>query len=216
MHHDHAAIADRIRLGRFVSSEESRQGANAFKGAADALGLLVGEADQGDALAVQFLHDGVGNRGVAGFSGRGEGVGHDRLQMMATFIRIVEAGSISGAARELRLAESSVSRQLRQLEDGLGVSLLFRTTHRLSLTEAGRSFLADCHRMVREWSGIEERFREDAVQPRGKLRVVASVGLEQLVLVELAARYCLRYPKWNWNGMWTTGRCPYWKPGLIA
>ena len=78
MDHDDAAIADGMRLGRFVSGEESRQGADAFKGPAQAFGLLVGEADQGDALAGQSLHDGVGNRGVGGFAGRGEGVGERR------------------------------------------------------------------------------------------------------------------------------------------
>jgi DNA-binding transcriptional LysR family regulator len=55
--------------------------------------------------------------------------------------------------------------------------------------------------MIREWKGIEDRFRHDAVQPRGRLRIVASVGLGQFVLVEIAARYCRRYPEveieWN-------------------
>ena len=114
---------------------------------------------------------------------------------MATFVRIVESGSISAAARELRLAQSSVSRQLSQIESLLGTTLLRRTTHRISLTEAGREFLADSRRLVREWDGVEERFREDVLRPRGKLKVVASIGLGQLVLVESAARYCRRFPE---------------------
>src|ERR1035437_1566783 len=126
---------------------------------------------------------------------------YDRLQMMDTFIRIVEIGSISGAARDLRVAQSSVSRQLRQLEDSLGISLITRTTHQISRTDAGRGFLPECHRMIREWKGIEDHFRHDAVQPRGRLRIVASVGLGQFFLVEIAARYCRRYPEveieWN-------------------
>jgi DNA-binding transcriptional LysR family regulator len=122
-------------------------------------------------------------------------VSFDRLQLMATFIRIVESGSISAAARELRLAQSSVSRQLSQLETLLGASLLHRTTHSLSLTQAGREFLADSRRLVREWDGIEERFGEDLLRPRGRLKVVASIGMGQLVLVESGARYCRRFPE---------------------
>jgi DNA-binding transcriptional LysR family regulator len=119
----------------------------------------------------------------------------DRLQLMTTFIRIVETGSISGAARDLRLAQSTISRQLRQLEELLGITLLQRTTHKVSVTDAGRLFLADCHRMIEDWGEIEARFREEVARPRGKLKVVASVGLGQLVLVEFAARYCRRYPE---------------------
>jgi len=122
------------------------------------------------------------------------GTSFDRFQLMSTFIRIVECGSLSAAARDLRLAQSSVSRQLMQLETLVGVPLLHRTTHRIVLTEFGREFLIDSRRLVREWDGIEERFREDAVHPRGKLRIVASIGLGQLVLVESAARYCRRFP----------------------
>ena len=125
----------------------------------------------------------------------------DRLQLMVTFIQIVDSGSINAAARQLRLAQSSVSRQLRQLEESLNVSLITRTTHQLSLTDAGRLFLADCQRMVRDWNGIEERFRQDGVQPRGRLRVVASIALGQLILVEIAARYCRKYAEvtLEWN-----------------
>ncbi len=119
----------------------------------------------------------------------------DRIQLMSVFIRIVETGSISGAARELRVAQSSVSRQLRQLEDLLGTALLHRSTHKLSLTEAGRSFLGDSRRMVGDWTGIENRFRDQAVLPKGKLRVTASVGLGQLVLVDAAARYLRQHPE---------------------
>ena len=121
-------------------------------------------------------------------------ISFDRLQLMMTFIKIAGAGSISKAARELQLAQSSVSRQLKQLEDLFGTSLVHRTTHKLSLTEKGNEFLADCHRLVRDWDGVEERFRQDEARPRGKLKVVASLGIGQLVLVEFAARYCQKYP----------------------
>ena len=121
-------------------------------------------------------------------------VAADRLQLMTTFVRIVETGSISAAARDLRLAQSSASRQLAQLEERLGATLLHRTTHALTLTAAGRRLLADCRAMLNDWRAIEERVREDAANPRGTLRVVASVALGQLVLPRLTGRYCRQYP----------------------
>ncbi len=56
---------------------------------------------------------------------------------MEVFVRVVEAGGLSAAGRDLGLAPSSVSRRISDLEDSLGVTLLHRTTRKLSLTEAG-------------------------------------------------------------------------------
>jgi DNA-binding transcriptional LysR family regulator len=65
----------------------------------------------------------------------------DLLQHMETFVRIADAGSISKAAKGLRLSVAMTSRHLRALEDDLGVELIRRTTRRLALTEAGSEFL---------------------------------------------------------------------------
>ena len=62
----------------------------------------------------------------------------DRFQEIQTFVRIVEAGSISGAAERMRVAKSVASRRLSDLEARLGVQLLQRTTRRISLTATGR------------------------------------------------------------------------------
>ena len=63
----------------------------------------------------------------------------DLLAQMRTFVRIAETGSLSRAARSLRLSLAAVSRQLSALERDLGVPLVLRTTRRLALTEAGRA-----------------------------------------------------------------------------
>jgi len=70
----------------------------------------------------------------------------DRFENMATFIRVVEAGSISGAADRLGVAKSAVSRRLKELEEHLGVELFHRTTRRMNLTDTGRAFY---HQSVR-------------------------------------------------------------------
>ncbi len=70
----------------------------------------------------------------------------DRFENMGAFIRVVEAGSISGAADRLGVAKSAVSRRLKELEGHLGVELFHRTTRRMNLTETGRAFY---HQSVR-------------------------------------------------------------------
>ena len=70
----------------------------------------------------------------------------DRFENMSAFIRVVEAGSISGAADRLGVAKSAVSRRLKELEEHLGVELFHRTTRRMNLTDTGRAFY---HQSVR-------------------------------------------------------------------
>ena len=70
----------------------------------------------------------------------------DRFENMRTFVRVVEAGSISGAADRLGVAKSAVSRRLKELEEHLGVELFHRTTRKMNLTDTGRAFY---HQSVR-------------------------------------------------------------------
>ena len=76
-----------------------------------------------------------------------------KLDGIATFVAVAEAGSISEAARRLRRAKSVVSGRLAELERTLGTALVHRTTRRLSLTEDGTAFLERAARIARE---IEE------------------------------------------------------------
>src|ERR1700757_963150 len=64
----------------------------------------------------------------------------DRLSAMEAFVRVIEAGSFSGAAKQLRIGQPAVSKAVAQIEDRLGVRLLLRTTHGLSPTESGQNF----------------------------------------------------------------------------
>ncbi|MCW8931435.1 MAG: LysR family transcriptional regulator [Gammaproteobacteria bacterium] len=70
----------------------------------------------------------------------------DRFENMSSFIRVVETGSISGAADRLGVAKSAVSRRLKELEEHLGVELFHRTTRSMNLTDTGRAFY---HQSVR-------------------------------------------------------------------
>lgn len=101
---------------------------------------------------------------------------------MVLFARVVEAESFTGAARDLGISKSSVSKQVSRLEDRLGVRLLNRTTRRLSLTEAGTAFLEGCQRVVAEAEAAEQAVARLAAGPRGVLRVNApmSFGVRHL------------------------------------
>ena len=72
----------------------------------------------------------------------------DRFAEMQMFVRVVEAGSISGAAERLKVAKSAVSRRQAELENRLGAQLLHRTTRRLNLTDSGRAFLEQAQRIL--------------------------------------------------------------------
>ncbi|MGR4872000.1 LysR family transcriptional regulator [Variovorax sp. LARHSF232] len=88
-----------------------------------------------------------------------------KLDGIASFVAIAEAGSISAAARRLHLSKSVVSDRLAELEHGLGASLFQRSTRKLSLTEDGAVFLDKATRIVRE---VEEA-SADMAERRGKL-----------------------------------------------
>lgn len=74
----------------------------------------------------------------------------DRFENMETFVRVVEAGSISGAADRAGIAKSAVSRRLKELEEHLGVQLFRRTTRQMNLTDTGRAYYHQCVRILQD------------------------------------------------------------------
>src|SRR5262249_51354948 len=74
----------------------------------------------------------------------------DLLAQMTTFVRVVDAGSLSAAARPLGLSLPAVSRQLSALEASVGGALLVRTTRKVAITEEGRRYYEHCLRVLRE------------------------------------------------------------------
>lgn len=105
-----------------------------------------------------------------------------RFEDMQTFVRVVEAGSISAAAERLGVAKSAVSRRLSDLEARLGVQLLRRTTRRLNLTDTGRGFYDRCQRILADLEEAEAAVSQAHATLRGRLRVAAplSFGLRHL------------------------------------
>lgn len=109
--------------------------------------------------------------------------GLDRLDLLQTFVRIVEAGSLSAAAVQLGTSQPTVSRRLQQLERLLGLRLLQRSTHAMKLTQDGERCLEHGKALLERWQAMETDLRGGLDEPRGHLRVlVPSVfGQQQLI-----------------------------------
>lgn len=105
-----------------------------------------------------------------------------RLDAIATFVQVAEAGSISEAARRLRLAKSVVSERLTDLERSLGAVLVHRTTRRLSLTEDGVAFLGRAGRIVRDVEDAAAELAERRGSLTGPLRLSAPVAFGRMHL----------------------------------
>lgn len=102
---------------------------------------------------------------------------------MQTFVRIVEAGSLSGAATQLNTTQPTVSRRLQALERTLGLRLLQRSTRAMRLTEDGERCFERAKALLENWEAFEAELRGVGEEPRGSLRVLAphAFGQEQFV-----------------------------------
>ena len=80
--------------------------------------------------------------------------GADRIELIQTFVRIVEAGSLSAAAQQLGTSQPTVSRRLQALERSLGIKLLQRSTHVMKLTEDGDRCFAHAKALLEDWRAM--------------------------------------------------------------
>jgi DNA-binding transcriptional LysR family regulator len=118
----------------------------------------------------------------------------DRFELMQIFVRIAETGSLTAAARSLRVSQPSASRRLKQLESLLGVQLIRRSTHRLTLTNAGRQFLEDARSILAEWDNAAEFLKSERNELRGPIRIAAPVGLGQALFAKIASQFLRLHP----------------------
>src|ERR1700712_4631790 len=107
----------------------------------------------------------------------------DRLAAMETFVVVVDAGSFSAAAKRLNVGQPAVSKSVAQLEEGLGVRLLLRSTRGLTSTDAGQRFYEHAKRALDEASEADRAARGADAGLRGTLRVCAAVTFARLHVV---------------------------------
>ena len=119
----------------------------------------------------------------------------DRLQAITAFVQVVETGSFARAAERMQRSVSSVSRQVADLEAHLDARLLNRTTRRLSLTEAGRSFFERSVQLLADLAEAEESASSGAARPRGTLRITAAITFGIRHLAPVVAEFIVRHPE---------------------
>ncbi|MBV8603645.1 MAG: LysR family transcriptional regulator [Pelomonas sp.] len=119
----------------------------------------------------------------------------DRLELMQTFVRIVDAGSLSAAARQMASTQPTISRRLAWLETMLGLKLLQRSTHAMKLTADGERCYAHAKSLLEAWDAVESDLRGAKDTPRGHLRVMAPHAFGQQLLVEPLAAFLRANPE---------------------
>jgi len=114
---------------------------------------------------------------------------------METFVRVVETGSFSAAARDLNIGQPAISKTIAGLEERLGVRLLVRSTRRLSPTEAGMAFYERALRAIAEANEAEAAAQGAGTGLEGRLRICAPVTFARLHLVPKLGAFLDAHPK---------------------
>jgi len=113
----------------------------------------------------------------------------DTLQNMRVFVRVVEAGSFTGAAQHMNTTTAYASRAVSDLEAHLRTRLLNRTTRRIALTEAGERYLQRCEQILAYVDQAEAEAGNAHAHPSGKLKVHAMTSFGQHYVVPAVSRY---------------------------
>lgn len=116
------------------------------------------------------------------------------LQRTAMFVAVADTGSFTAAAEAMGLTKAVVSFNIRQLEDELGVTLLLRSTRRLTLTEAGRLFHQRSVALLKDAERLKDDVRANHAGLTGELRITTTPEYGSQVVVPLLAEFSLQHP----------------------
>jgi DNA-binding transcriptional LysR family regulator len=118
----------------------------------------------------------------------------DRFESMSTLLAAVEGGSLSAASRKLGMPLATVSRKVSELEAHLRTRLINRTSRRLMLTDAGRSYIAACKRILEDIGEAERAAAGEYMAPRGDLTVTAPIVFGRLHVLPVVIEFLKAYP----------------------
>ncbi len=118
----------------------------------------------------------------------------DRFQSISVFIKVVESGGFARAAEKLDMSTSAVSRQVAELEARLGARLLYRTTRRISLTEAGQAFFEKSLQLMADLEEAEAIATLATAKPRGTLKLTCSINFGMRHLAPAIGAFQCQYP----------------------
>ena len=118
----------------------------------------------------------------------------DRLEGMTILLAAVDTGSLSAASRQLRLPLATVSRRVSELEEHLKIRLLLRGHRKLTLTEAGRSYVASCRRIMEDIAEAERTAAGEYLTPRGELTISVPQVVGRVHVMPIVAEFLRAYP----------------------
>lgn len=116
------------------------------------------------------------------------------IDAISVFVKVVESGSFSGAARLLRMPKTTVSAKVAGLEKRLGVTLIQRTTRRLHITEAGQTYFRHCAAAIKEIELGESSLLASRDHPNGLIRITAPIDIGHSLLPRFVSEYIRIYP----------------------
>src|SRR5215470_12360647 len=116
------------------------------------------------------------------------------MDAIAVFVKVVETGSFSAAAKRLGMPKTTVSAKVAGLEKRLGVRLIQRTTRKLRMTEAGAKYFDHCAIATREIELAEAALQSTKEKPQGVLKITAPVDFGRAVLPRIVRAYTAKYP----------------------
>ena len=114
--------------------------------------------------------------------------------MLAAFLKVADASSVSRAAGELGVGKSLVSKRVAQLEERVGATLFSRSTRKVALTPAGEAYVEFARRALAEMNGGEERLRALRSELTGRIRLTATVAWGQRVLAKVLPEFLRLHP----------------------
>ncbi|WP_419905196.1 LysR family transcriptional regulator [Kiloniella sp.] len=119
---------------------------------------------------------------------------HDSIGAIPVFVAVVEEGGFSAAAKKLQVSKSAVSKRITQLEARLGVQLLYRSTRKLSLSEAGEQYFAHAVQSLAAAREAEDAVAQMQGAPQGRLRINTTMSFGRLHVAPLVSEFLGKYP----------------------
>ncbi|MDT8872001.1 LysR family transcriptional regulator [Komagataeibacter rhaeticus] len=119
----------------------------------------------------------------------------DRLQAMTVFVRVVETGSFTAAARQMGMGQPAVSKIVAGLEQQLGTQLLLRSTHGLTPTDTGQRYFERVARVIADANEADALARNSLADLSGRLRVAAPTTFGRLQIIPRLGRFLSAHPR---------------------
>ncbi|RON89103.1 LysR family transcriptional regulator [Pseudomonas fluorescens] len=136
------------------------------------------------------------------------------LAAIASFIKVVEAGSIVGAAKTLGVSAAAVSQTINRLEAHLGVRLLQRTTRSMALTENGAVYYEKVRRIAADLEAAQSSISSDETELQGRLSIASTSAFGRHVLASLIAGFAARHPRLLIELSTTNGKINHIQDGI--